>query len=182
MKTVNTEPQARRMFETFHDKASRRRVSFDFGWPTTFQEIGQAKAQIYRSNKWKKNPREYEDYKHIAESSQTCYAVPGFLRDFETNEPLDVQGELVDLDEQMPEHITILAPLLGIQVKFYDERGKLPQGDRNMYEIMVPNGMLGGANFPETDQPFLVVYTKQGGVHMIIVGEKLDIEKDGIVG
>lgn len=181
MKVVDTEPHARRMFETFHDKPSRRRVKFDFGWPKTFQEIGTAQAQIYRSNKWKKDPREYEDYKHIAEGPQTCYVVPGFLRDFETNEPVKTYGELVTIDEKMPEHIAILGTLKGIQVQLYDKHGKLVE-DENYVEIDVPHGMLGGANFPETDQPFLVIYTKQGGVHMIIVGEELDIEKDGIVG
>lgn len=181
MKTVNTEQEARQMFEVFHDKPSRRRVAFDFGWPRTFQEIGTAKAQMYRSNKWKKNPREWEDYKHIAEAPQYCYAVPGFIRDYETNDPLKIYGPQMRIDEEMPQHITILAPLIGVQVHLYDSKGKLRR-DENLYEIMVPHGMLAGAKFPETDEPFLLVYTKAEGVHMLIMGEQLDIEKDGIVG
>jgi hypothetical protein len=42
--------------------------------------------------------------------------------------------------------------------------------------------MLGGARFPDNDEAFLFVYTKKGGVHMIITGKELEIEKDGITG
>jgi hypothetical protein len=42
--------------------------------------------------------------------------------------------------------------------------------------------MLGGAEHPKTKEPFLFVYTASGGVHMMLTGPKLDIEKDGIVG
>jgi len=172
---------ARKMFEDFHDKPSRRRVKFDFGWPRTLQEVGKAQAQMYRSNKWKKDPKEYEDYKHIAEGPQNCYIVPGFLRDLH-NKPLKTYGDTYDFPPPMPTHVTILAPLIGIQVKLYDESGKLPKGDKNLYEIVVSHGMLAGARFPDNDETFLLVYTKLGGVHMIITGTELDVEKDGIVG
>lgn len=182
MKTVPTEASARKMFEDFHDRPSRRRVPFNFSWPKAYQEVGRAEAQMYRSNKWKKNPREFEDYKHIAEGPQHCYVVSGFLRDYETNKPLKVYGPKIFLDEKMPEHVTILAPLIGVQLQLYDASGKLPRGEERLYEIVVGNGMLAGARFPETDEAFLVVYTKEGGVHMLITGEELDVERDGIVG
>ena len=81
----------------------------------------------------------------------------------------------------MPSHFSILASLIGIQVHLFDEKGQLVK-DENLYEITVGHGMLAGANFPDTGEPFLVVYTRTEGVHMIITGTELDVEKDGIVG
>lgn len=182
MKVAESEEVAVRMYEDFHAKPSKRRVKFNFNWPTRVQEIGRAKAQLYRSNKWKMNPREFEDYKHIAEASQYCYAVPGFLRDASGKEDLPVYGSMIQLEDQMPEHFTILAPLIGIQLHLYDKNGRLPRGDRGLYEVSVARGMLGGARFPGSEEAFLLVYTKQGGVHMLITGTELDVEKDGIVG
>jgi hypothetical protein len=42
--------------------------------------------------------------------------------------------------------------------------------------------MLGGGKHPVTGEVFLFVYTKTHGVGMLITGERLGIEKDGIVG
>ena len=179
---VDTEPQARRMFEEFHAKASKRRVNYNFSWPGTVQEAGRAVAQLYRSNKWKMNAKDFEDYKHVAEAPQYCYVIPGFLRDASGKKPLKIHGEKVGLPKEMPKHFTILAPLIGIQIRLLDEQGKLPRGDKGLYEIAVPHGMLGGARFPDNDEAFLLVFTKQGGVHMIITGTELDVERDGIVG
>lgn len=181
-RVVNTEHEAIEMFETFHAKASKRKIKYNFNWPSKFQEAGRAVAQLYRSNKWKMDPKEFEDYKHIAEAPQFCYIVPGFLRDASGKKPLPVYGDIVDLDDDMPEHFTILAPLIGVQVRLYDENGKLPRGDAGLYEVALPHGMLGGARFPDSDEAFLLVYTKEGGVHMIITGNELDVEKDGITG
>ena len=181
MAAGDQERTARKMFEDFHDKPSRRRVKFNFGWPKVFQEVGTAEAQMYRSNKWQKNARDFEDYKHIAEGPQSCFVVPGFLRDMRSNEPLKVNGDEVEFEGPMPEFITILAPLIGVQVHLYDSRGRLVE-DENLYEVVVPHGMLAGARFPESDEAFLVVYTKREGVCMIITGDELDVEKDGIVG
>lgn len=181
MTEANQERAARKMFEDFHDKPSRRRIRFNFGWPKVYQEIGVAQAQMYRSNKWKSNPREFEDYKHIAEAPQRCFVTRGFLRDYRTNKSLDVTGDEVEFEGPMPEYISVLAPLIGIQVQLFDERGKLSK-DKGLYEVTVPHGMLGGARFPDTDEAFLVVYTKSEGVGMIITGDKLGVERDGIVG
>ena len=145
------------------------------------QEVGLAKAQMYRSNKWKSNSRDTEDYKHIAEAAQSCFVVPGFLRHRQGNKPLQVYGDEYEFDGEMPPYISILAPLIGIQVHLFDEQGKLKK-DENLYEITVPHGMLAGANFSDTGEPFLAVYTRAEGIHMIITGSQLDVEKDGIVG
>lgn len=178
----SSETHAIEMFETFHDRPFRRRVKFNFGWPKVFEEIGSAQAQMYRSNKWKKNAREFEDYKHIAEGPQRCFAIPGFLRDARTNKGIKTYGEEYEFPEPMPTHITILGKLIGVQVRLFDEKGKLPRGEENLFEVTIPYGMLAGARFPDNEEPFLAIYTQNEGVCMLIVGDELDIEKDGIVG
>lgn len=179
---IEAREDANKMFERFHDRPSKREVKMDFTWPADVQEIGEAKAQMYRSNKWKRNPSDYEDYKHIAESFQRCYIVPGFLRDYSTGKKLPVHGPDLKVEGPMPKHFTILAPLIGIQVRLYDNRGKLPAGDSNLYEVVVPRGMLAGAVHPKTGETFLFVYTKAHGIGMLITGDELAVEKDGIVG
>ena len=61
--------------------------------------------------------------------------------------------------------------------------------DDGVVTLTVRHGMLGGGQMlwsknenGASDEPFLFVYTEQDGVMFIIVGENLDIEKDGIVG
>lgn len=181
IEVVDTEEEAKEIFEKFHDKPSKRKVKFDFSWPSVVQEIGEAKAQMYRSNKWKMNPKDTEDYKHIAESYQRCYVIPGFLKDYSTGRKIPVYGPELEVQGPMPKHFTILAPLIGIQVRLYGKSGKPSKSDE-LYEVVVPNGILAGARHPDTDEVFLFVYTKAHGIGMLITGEKLDIEKDGIVG
>lgn len=178
---VDTDQDAQEIFEKFHDKPSKKHVKMNFSWPTELQEIGEAKAQMYRSNKWKTNPKDTEDYKHIAESYQRCYVVPGFLRDYSTGKKMSVHGPFLDVQGPMPKHFTILAPLIGIQVRLYGKSGK-PSGSDDLYEVVVQNGMLGGAKHPDTGEVFLFVYTKDHGIGMLITGDELGIEKDGIVG
>lgn len=182
IEVVSTEKDALAMYERFHDKPSKRREKFEFDWPDSVQEIGEAKAQMYRSNKWKSDPKDFEDYKHIAEAFQLCYVTPGFLRDYSTGEQLQVNGPTLEVQGPMPQHFTILAPLIGIQVKLYDKAGKLPSKGENLYEVVVSRGMLAGAKHPKTGDNFLFVYTKTHGIGMIITGEELAVEKDGIVG
>lgn len=183
MPVVDTEEDAVEMFEVFHARGAKRRTKFGFGWPKRVQAVGEAKAQLYRSNKWKSNPRHFEDYKHVAEAPQTCYVVPGFLRDESGKHPLKVTGDYFDLsEEEMPKHFTVLASLIGVQIRLYDSDGRLPRGDQGLYEVTVPRGMLGAAKFPGSEEAFLIVYTKLGGIHMLITGKELDIERDGITG
>lgn len=181
-KVIDTENQAVSMFETFYDRNPTKRVKTDFTWPKEMVEVGQARAQMYRSNKWKKNLSEYEEYKHIAEGYQACYAVPGFLREYNNpRKALKVHGDMVDVPQKMPKHFTVLAPLIGVQIQLYGSDGRL-HGSKGLYEVEIARGMLGGARFPDNDEAFLFIYTNSGGVHMIITGEELEVEKDGIVG
>ena len=63
----------------------------------------------------------------------------------------------------------------------------LGKGDEGCVQVMLKHAILAGGILGKKKRPFLVVYTEpsgrdRGGVHMIIVGEELDIEADGIVG
>jgi hypothetical protein len=181
IQVVDAEGEARGMYERFYDKNPRRRTEFNFDWPTSVQEIGEARAEMYRSNKWQKNPKDFEDYKHIAESYQRCYVTPGFLRDYSTGKQMQTHGPTLEVKGPMPKHFTILAPLIGIQVRLYGPSGRKSRAD-DLYEIVVPRGMLAGAIHPETKETFLFVYTKAHGIGMLITGDELAVEKDGIVG
>ena len=145
----DTREAATGMYRTFHAKPAHREVKMRFGWPDRMQEVGAGVAEMYRSNKWKRNPRDYEDYKHLAESPRATYVTEGFLREWgKPNRKLEVTGDWVKFEEPMPQHFTILAPLLGIQLRLY-ERGAdgqlyLPK-DGNIWEVRVSRGMLGAA-------------------------------------
>lgn len=83
------------------------------------------------------------------------------------------------------------------------------RGDEGIVEITFPGGLLAGSKIlwnevepyrsqlaewwddnpdaapeqaPDYDEPFLAVYTPSGGVMMVVVGEELDIRREGIVG
>lgn len=186
LRVVDTKPQAIKTFETFYAREPAKEIEFSFGWPKRMQEIGVGGAEMYRSNKWKKNLSEHEDYKHVAEGSRTVYAEPGFLREWGSpSKKVEVVGPMVRFDEPMPKHFTQLGPLLGVQVRLYreDEKGNLVvhKGDDGLYEVSVARAWLGGAKHPRTKETFLFVYTSDG-VHMILTGGSLTIEKDGIAG
>jgi hypothetical protein len=183
VRVVDTSQQAEKTFRTFMARDPERRTPMRFSWPKQMQEVGVGQAVMYRSNKWKRNRQEYEDYKHIAEAEQAVYVTPGFLRDW-TNprRKIEVHGPLVTLEEPMPKHFAVLAPLLGVQLRLSGPDGQPMAGDAGLFEVTVKHGMLGAAVHPVTDEPFLFVYTNAGGVHMLLTGKELDIEKDGIVG
>ncbi len=188
MRVVDTRADAEKTFRVFHDRNPRREIPFDFGWPTEMQEVGQGKAEMYRSNKWKKDLQEYEEYKHVVEGTRTVYMVPGFLREWgDPRRSIDLCGPIVSFEEPMPKHFARLGPLLGLQVRLYrcdDGEPYLPTGDGadgNLYEITVARAYLGGAEHPETREKFLFVYDARG-VHIVLTGGELGIEKDGIVG
>jgi len=189
MRVVHTRNEAEKMFRTFYDRQPRRATELPFGWPTEMQEIGEGKAEIYRSNKWKKNLSEFDDYKHVVESTRTVYATPGFLREWGSpHREIPVVGPMVTFEEPMPKEFTRLAPLLGVQMRLYaeDENGDiyLPKGSGEkggLYEVTVARAYLGGARHPETKETFLFVYDGRG-VHIILTGKNLTVEKDGIAG
>jgi hypothetical protein len=176
---ADTEEDAEEIYETFHAKDPRRSFTTNFEWPAEMQLVGQACAQLYRSNKWKMDPHVFEDYKHIAEGFQHCYMAPGASKSVPTYGPFVDMRRIIG--DPAPSHFALMANLIAIQVNLYDDSGRLPRGDDRLYEWKIRGGKLGGARHPRTGKAFLLVYNTEG-VWMIITGTKLDIKRDGIVG
>jgi len=192
VKLYDAEDIARNMRETFTARPVRERREMPFTWPTMWQNVGESLAVGYASNKWQKTTDKYDLYKHIAESTNRALVVPEFLRDFD--DPAHhwpVFGPRVSLaDVVMPRHFAVLAHLEEMDLRLYvgeDEDGKpvFGHGDEGVIHVTVKQGLLGGGMFhpsPGFEAPFLLVYHEQDGPLAIIVGEDLDVEKDGIVG
>jgi hypothetical protein len=186
LRVIDTKPQAIKTFETFYAREPAKEIEFSFGWPKQMQEIGVGGAEMYRSNKWKKTLSEYEDYKHVDEGSRTVYAEPGFLRAWGSpSKKIEVVGPMVKFDPPMPKHFTQLGPLLGVQVRLYQESEDgdfvLRNDDEGLFEVSVARAWLGATKHPKTGETFLFIYTPDG-VHMILTGGSLTIGKDGIAG
>ena len=183
---VDTRKDAKSMRETFQAASSTRERSFDWNWPAEMREVGRCVAIMYTSDKWQSDGS-FEDYKHVAEAPQEALVVPGFLVDYhDSSKGWTTYGPTVELDEEMPKHFAILTELLGIQLRLYsgmkrNGEGKLPRSGGNV-EVRIAKAMLGGARMPDSHEPFLFVYTASAGVHCMIFGKELDVEKDGIVG
>jgi hypothetical protein len=180
---------ARRIRRTFMDRAPEHEDVLQWSWPRAMVDVGTCEAVMYASDKWRSDER-LIDYKHVAEeldgggnSKQRLLVVPGFLREyFNTRQGVGIEGDELDLHE-MPEAFAVLAPILGLQARLYEEQdGELVLPDDEYYQIDIANAWLGGAEHPATGQKFLLVYTKTAGVCCIVTGGILDIKADGIVG
>ena len=188
VRVVDTKAEAEKTFKVFHDRRFRQEIPMTFGWPAEMQEVGEGKAEMYRSNKWQKNLADYDEYKHVVEGTRTVYMVLGFLREWgNPRRSIELCGPMVSFEEPMPKHFARLGPLLGLQVHLYrcdDEEHYLPKGDGadgNLFEITVARAYLGGAAHPQTGEKFLFVYDARG-VHVVLTGGELGIEEDGVVG
>lgn len=161
---------ARRHRETFVDKPATKKRRTRWEWPKEMEWIGYCEAVMYASDKWKRAGN-YEDYKHVAEGEQYVLVSPGFVRDYNSpRTPLDLDSEPFTLPK-MPEAFAELAEIFGVQVRTFDDE---------YLQIDIARAKLGGASNKELGT-FLFVYTG-AGVHMLIAGPKLKIEKDGITG
>lgn len=176
---------ARRIRETFTDKPPEREELLQWDWPKSMLQVGTCESVMYASDKWRDHG-DAIDYKHVAEGPQVLLVTPGFLREYSSpGTQLPVCGPEVELDGPMPDSFAVLAKILGVQTKLYEEDDGgyyLPNGDETLYQVDIANAWLGGAKHPATGQTFLIVYTKKNGPCCLITGEILDIEKDGIVG
>lgn len=159
----------------------------------------------------RRGQRKVELYKHLAESRNRALCVPGLLRDErDPNRPWETTGPLVSLDgAPMPRHFAVLGMFEECNLKLYtagtDRSPRFGRGrDAGVVRIEVRHGMLGGALVQwnqvepyarerreaelrdepvvDYDEPFLFVYTPEDGVLVIVVGERLGIARDGIVG
>jgi hypothetical protein len=187
MRVVDTRELAVGAVERFNARPIKRERKCSFTWPEVMQEVGVGGAEMYRSNKWQKSAKKFEQYKHVPGhegGNRIVMITPGFLRDRRNpRRPIDVVGPMVELEGPMPRHFAELGYLIGVQVTLYKkENGALVVPKENAFEIEVQRGKLGAAQHPKTGETFLFVYTDDGGVHMMLTGDSLSIEKDGITG
>jgi hypothetical protein len=94
----------------------------------------------------------------------------------------------------LPQHFAVLGLFEEIDLQLYTKgTNRKPafsdDKDEGVVGVRVRHGMLGGSYIrwselydDEKDQPFLFVYTRAAGVCIIVVGDSLDVKKDGIVG
>lgn len=190
----DAESIARNYRETFTDKPVSSETEFSWTWPAVLQHVGDSLAVAYESDKWKK-AGDYVLYKHLAESRNRALCVPGFLRDFdEPSRRWKAIGPHVSFAEvPMPKHFAVLARFEELNLKLHtrgtDMSPRFGRGDDGVVKVTVRHGMLGGSKIrwsekydDMADQPLLVVYTASDGPLVVIVGEELEIEADGIVG
>lgn len=189
---------ARGIRETFADRQVEYEVNVHGGWPETMQHVGDSLSIAYGSDKWQKpgedGKRFVELYKHIAESRNRVFTVPGLLHDFyRPNASWPSIGPYVSLrGVPMPQHFAILGLFREADLKLYtsgtDNAPEFGEGDdQGVVKVTIRHGMLGASKIlwgqdGGEDEPFLFVYTEQDGVLMMFVGDELDVEKDGIVG
>lgn len=190
MKRVyDTNESARAMRERFADRPVEYETNLDFNWPKRVYHVGDSLAVAYSSDKWKPRRGDMEDYKHLAESPNRAYVVRQDLFD----EDMHVQGVPVNIGHvPMPGHVAIIGLFLEANLRLFDDT-LMPSNDR-VFAVSTKHAMLGGGVIPwkktgkrKKDQPFLFVYSEprgseRGAVHMLIFGDSLGIEKDGIVG
>jgi hypothetical protein len=197
-RVVDAYDKSAKMRKAFQDRDVRQREKMSFSWPSTMQLIGKCESVIYTSNKWQTDGS-FNDYKHIAEGPQKLMVAKGGIGDWTTDETIDVVGPWLHLPSVMPREFAKLAKFQGIQFRLYDSfsrgKGRLSRSPDDLMELRVDRGFLGGAFVPDEDDmeypvganlepgsPFLFVYTLSDGVHCIITGSQLAVERDGIVG
>ena len=184
---------AKNMRERFVDRPVEREFRLPFVWPASMHAVGDSLAVAYSSDKWQKpgpdGRREILDYKHLAESRNHILVRPGLLKDFyRPSRPYPVVGPIVALPTPMPNAFAVLGFFEEVNLQLYvegtDDEPGFGGEDEGVVKVTVRHGMLGGSYLKghRGKEPFLFMYTPSDGVLMIVVGEKLDVEKDGIVG
>lgn len=200
VRVVDAEQIAREMREVFAARPVEYMVELDFDWPSTLQNIGDSLAVAYASDKWKdldaKGKRDIELYKHLAESRNRVLVKRGLLVDADdTDAAWPVIGPHVALAElPMPKHFAVIGLFEEACLKLYTSNGSgyhfSKAKDDGIVRVQLRHAFLGGSkilwssNDPHDpgNEPFLFVYTEEDGILMVIVGDELDVQKDGIVG
>jgi len=192
---------AKKITETFKDRDVEFEKEHGFDWPDKVQHVGDSLGVAYASDKWKPKDkagkREWEVYKHIAESRNRIFAVPRVIR-FESDpkKPMSTIGPTISLVDStrdgsllMPAHFSELGIFKEANVVLHvdgtDEHPEFGDGKNDgVVTLSVKHGMLGASEVKMGRRlvPFLFVYTPEDGVYFIILGDELDVEKDGIVG
>lgn len=203
----DAEEIARGYRETFAARPAEMRHEVSFGWPAVLQNVGDSLSVAYASDKWEKKKKDgsrfVELYKHLAESRNRALVLPDLLRDEDAmDQSVETIGPLVSLETvPMPQHFAVLGLFEEASFQLYtagsDASPRFGRGqDDGIVRVEVRHGMLGASKMrwnevepyraqrhrEDFDQPFLFVYTESDGVMMIIIGEQLDVTRDGIVG
>jgi hypothetical protein len=196
---VESEEIARNIVKRFNDRDVEYKKNLNFSWPSKLYLVGDSLAVAYGSDKWKpmdaKGKREKELYKHLAESHNRVMVSKGFLCD-DDGVPWPVIGHEVSFENApMPDSIAILGLFeeanLRLHIGGTDDNPKFGSGrDDGLVCVKTRHAYLGGGMIRwsvdepgEEDQPFLVVYANDSpDVFMLIIGDELSIEKDGIAG
>lgn len=185
---------ARTINRTFKAREVESEDEMPFSWPSRLQYAGDSYGVAYASDKWKKRRGDFELYKHIAESRNRAFVRPGFLRDFDNpKKPWPIVGPMIDFTRfPMPDTGTELALFEEIDLRLHvggtHADPRFGKSDEGYVKVTLAHGLLGGGKIcwskttGDKDQPFLFVYNEKDGVQIIVVGDELDIEKDGIVG
>lgn len=183
VKTYEAKDIAKAMAETFKARPAEEDVRLNFSWPSSMHHIGNSLGIAYSSDKWRTDGS-FELWKHIAESPNAALVRKGFV-------DWDVMGPTRSLvGVPMPKHYAELALFEEINIELFNvktRRGYDVDGDTTV-TVKIPGGVLCGSVIRwsqisnEGDQPFLFVYTEDEGIVLIVTGDELDIEADGIVG
>jgi hypothetical protein len=187
---------------TFTQKPLRGDKEYPFTWPTTWHHVGDTLAIAYASDKI--NPEkpsqfvkdgDYELYKHLAESRNRVLCQPDFLvTKSKPRERWPVIGPMVSLaGVPMPKHFALLGFFEEADLRLHtagtDEAPRFGRSaDDGVVQVELRHAYVGGSKVlwsrdgKGKDQPFLTVFTESSGPLMLIFGDELDIERDGIVG
>jgi hypothetical protein len=179
--------------QKFHARPVREEHDFDFDWPDALQHVGDSLAVAYASDKWK-NKGDFELYKHLAESPNRAYVKKGLLRDWDSEKPVRTIGPMVSFERvPMPKQFAILGYFEEANFRLHTSgTARQPyfgeHEDDGCVAVAIGDAWLGASKIrwsevsDRDDQPFLFVYTKSEGPLILVTGEDLDVEKDGIVG
>ncbi len=154
--------------EAFMDRPMRSAREEAWNWPTKLQEVGTCESVMYTSDKWQKD-RRLVDYKHVAEAPQKLLVPRGGLS-------VPTYGPMINLTGDFPDSFAFLADCLGLQTRLYRKGGK--PGD--YFQLDFPRCKVGAGKFGDGGT-FLIIYDTRS-VHAVVIGEELDVLKDGIVG
>lgn len=185
----------------FSAKPLKGDKEYPFTWPSSFQHVGDSLGIAYASDKinpdrpkkWVPDGKQ-ELYKHIAESRNRILCRPDFLvSERRPRAPVPVIGPLVSFaGVPMPKHFALLGLFEAVDIQLHTAGTDSDPGfggkDDGVVHVRVRHAYVGGSKIlwsrssGREDQPFLVVYTESAGPLMLIFGDELDIERDGIVG
>lgn len=153
----------------------------------SFQWVGTCESVAYASNKWK-GGKKFEEFKHVAESKQDLYAVKGAISGFRSPGPWWTPSA-----DGVEEPVCAeLAPLLFLQSRLFVDvdakgNGVFGKGDEGCAEIHPSGCMLFATVLVDRrdrsgGEPALLVHHRTQGLQFLIVGQSLNVTRDGIVG